>query len=227
MAKQEQHLTTARLSALIDGQLSPEEQRQSETHLQSCAVCQQQLAELRQTVALLHALPQPPLPRSFVLPTAEPASVSFQSIHPARPLAPVTLLPRRNAWPAYVTGAVRTVSTLAALVGIVFLLSGLFGTVLPVGGSTPSSGATTTSGSGQGTPTQPNRPNTVYRGITPTITPTNGQSVTSPKGGTTPVVQQNPLQAFLDVRMVGIRAILGTILLMLGIIGFIVLARRM
>ena len=224
MAKQEQHLTTARLSALIDGQLSSEEQRQSETHLQSCAVCQHQLAELRQTVVLLHALPQPPLPRSFVLPTAEPARASFQNI---RPLAPVTPLPRRNAWPTYVTGVVRTVSTLAALVGIVFLLSGLFGTVIPVGGSTTSSGATTTSGNGQGTPTQPNRPNSVYRGTTPTLTPTNGQSVTSPKGGTTPIVQQNPLQAFLDVSMIWTRAILGTILLVLGVIGFVVLARRM
>ena len=87
MAKQEQHLTTARLSALIDGQLSPEEQTQSETHLQSCPVCQQQLAELRQTVALLHALPQPPLPRSFVLPTAEPA-IASQGTRTARPLAP-------------------------------------------------------------------------------------------------------------------------------------------
>ncbi len=228
MAKQEQHLTTARLSALIDGQLSPEEQRQSEIHLQSCAVCQQQLAELRQTVALLHALPQPPLPRSFVLPMAEPALASPRVIRPIRPLGPITPLPRRSGWPTYVTSAVRVVSTLAALVGIVFLLSGLFGTVIPVGNSTASSGATTTSGSRQGTQTPPNKPNfagPTYQGMTPT--PTKGQSVASPKGHTAPIVQQNPLQAFLDVRLIGIRAILGTILLALGIVGFIVLARRM
>lgn len=229
MAKQEQHLTTARLSALIDGQLSPEEQRQSETHLQSCAVCQQQLAELRQTVALLHALPHPPLPRSFVLPTAEHARTSGQVPHPIRPFTPITPLPRRNGWPTYVTGAVRAASTLAALVGIVFLLSGLFGTVIPVGSSTASSGGTSTnSGTGPGKTTpQFVTPRTSYKGITPTATSTKGPSVTSPRRSTTPVVQQNPLQAFLDVRLIGIRAILGTILLVLGVIGFIVLARRM
>ena len=230
MAKQEQHLTTARLSAYIDGQLSPEEQRQSETHLQSCAVCQQQLAELRQTVALLHALPQPPLPRSFVLPTAEPAIASLQGIRSVRPLAPIPPLPRRNGWPTYVTGAVRVASTLAALIGIVFLLSGLFGTVIPVGSSTATSGATTTSGNGPSKTTPQNKPNftgTTFQGATPSPTSTKGPSVTSPNGHTTPVVQQNPLQAFLDVRLVAIRAILGTILLVLGVIGFIVLARRM
>ena len=227
MAKQEQHLTTARLSALIDGQLSPEEQTQSETHLQSCTACQQQLAELRQTVALLHALPQPPLPRSFVLPTAEPA-IASQGTRTARPLAPITPLPRRNGWPTYVTGAVRVASTLAALIGIVFLLSGLFGAVIPVGGSTTSSGASTTSNSGPGKTTpQFVTPRTVYKGITPTATSTKGQTVTSPNSRTAPTVQQNPLQAFLDVRLIGIRAILGTILLVLGVVGFIVVARRM
>jgi hypothetical protein len=228
VAKQEQHLTTARLSAFIDGQLSPEEQRQTEIHLQDCAVCQLQLAELRQTVALLHALPQPPLPRSFVLPTAEPVIASLQTPRPLRPLAPIPPLPRRNRWPTYVTGAIRVASTLAALIGIVFLLSGLFGTLIPVGSSTTVSGAATTSGSRQGTQTLPNKPNvagTTYQGMTPT--PTKQPSVTRPKAGTTPIVQQNPLQAFLDVRLIGIRAILGTILLALGVIGFIVLARRM
>ncbi len=230
MAKQEQHLTTARLSALIDGQLSPEEQRQSEAHLQSCAVCQQQLAELRQTVALLHALPQPPLPRSFVLPTVEPARTSAQSIRPIRPVAPIAPLPRRTGWPTYMTGAIRVASTLAALIGIVFLLSGLFGTVIPVGGSTASSGAATTSGSRQGTQTLPNKPNvagTTYQGMTPTLTPTKAPSVTSPDSHTN-TVQQNPFSIFLtlfDVNMIRTRAILGTILLVLGIAGFMMVRR--
>ena len=97
-----------------------------------------------------------------------------------------------------------------------------------LGSSTASSRATTTSGSRQGSQTQQNLPHlagTTYQGITPTAT--KSPSVTSSKGRTTPVVQQNPLQAFLDVRLIGIRAILGTILLVLGVIGFIVLARRM
>lgn len=230
MAKQEQHLTTARLSAFIDEQLSPAEQAQTEAHLHTCAACQQQLTELRQTVALLHALPQPRLPRSFTLPIAE-SSTAPRVSDAARPLAPITPLPRRNAWPAYVTGAVRAASTLAAVIGIVFLLSGLFGMVISVGGGTPSSGgsASTVGTPGGNTPhvvTQPQ--GTKSQEVTPT--PTKGPSVTSPNKNEQKPVQQNPLQAFLiffTIGMAGTRAIIGTILLALGIIGFAVLAGRM
>ena len=224
MAKEEQHLTMARLSAYIDGQLSPEEQTQTETHLQNCAVCQQQLAELRQTVALLHALPQPALPRSFVLPASEPAHTSFRVS--GTPLAPITPLPRRNGWPAYATGALRAVSTLAALIGIVFLLSGLFGTIIPVGTSTTParSSASTTSGNGSGQ----SLPHAVV-GTPEQATPTpNGQTVTGPNPhGNTPV-QQNPWQAFLalfSVSMIETRAIIGAILVVLAIVGFVVVRR--
>ncbi len=225
MAKQEQHLTTARLSAYIDGQLSPEEQMQTEAHLQTCVVCQQQLAELRQTVALLHALPQPPVPRSFVLPTAEPAVAASHSSNTVRPLAPITPLLRRRGWPTYVAGAVRAVSTLAALVGIVFLLSGLFGTVIP-NGSTTSSGGSITSGSGANPTLAPNIPHITRQGTTPSSV--KGQTVTSPNShGQTPV-QQSPFQVFLtffNPSTVWVRAILGTILVVLGIIGFMMMRR--
>ena len=224
MAKQEQHLTTARLSAYIDGQLSSEEQTQTEAHVQTCAVCQQQLAELRQTVALLHALPQPPLPRSFVLPTAEPALAASRSTRPARPLAPITPLPRRTGWPVYVMGATRVVSTLAALVGIIFLLSGLFGTVIPNGSTTSSGGSITSGGASSTQP--PNMPHVIRQGTTPSST--KGQTVTSPSSHRQVPVQQNPLQTFLtffNPSTVWIRAILGVVLLVLGIIGFIMVRR--
>ncbi len=229
MAKQEQHLTTARLSAFIDGQLSPEEQTQTEAHLQNCAVCQQQLAELRHTVALLHALPQPPLPRSFVLPTAEPALASSKATPSARLLFPVTPLPRKSGWPPYITGAIRTVSSLAALIGIVFLLSGLSGMVTLHGGTTNSGTSTTASnGSSSGGSTPQNIPHlvgTTYQGMTPSPTSTPGSSVTGRDPNGHPVVQQNPLQSFFSVDMIGTRALLGTLLLVLGIIGFIILRR--
>ncbi|GAC1433233.1 MAG: hypothetical protein NVSMB54_30400 [Ktedonobacteraceae bacterium] len=225
MAKQQQHLTTARLSAFIDRQLSTEEQTQSETHLRDCAVCQQQLVELRQTVALLHALPRPPLPRSFTLPMAEAARVS-QVTRKARPLAPITPLPRRHGWPVYITDVIRVASTLAAVIGIVFLLSGLFGTVINVGGSaTSTSSASTASGVAPSTTTPQSIPHitgTSYQGKIPT--PTTGQAVTQPNPNESSV-QPNPFQALLDVNMVGTRAILGIILLVLGIIGFIVVGR--
>ncbi len=227
MAKEEQHLTMARLSAYIDGQLSPEEQMQTETHLQNCVVCQQQLAELRQTVALLHSLPQPSLPRSFVLPAASDfALASPQVAHSAPISAPITPLPRRNGWPTYVTGAVRTVSTLAALVGIVFLLSGLFGTILPVGSSTTPArtSVTPTVGNGSGQ----SLPHSVL-GTPEQATPSsNGQTVTTPTPHGNTHAQQTPWQAFLtffSLGMIGTRAIIGAILLVLGIVGFIVVRR--
>ena len=228
MAKQEQHLTTARLSAFLDGQLSPEEQTQTEAHLQSCAVCQQQLAELRHTVALLHALPQPALPRSFVLPTAAPTLTSTKATPSARLLFPVTPLPRKSGWPAYVTGAIRAVSSLAALIGIVFLLSGLFGMVTLHGGTATSTTSTTASSGSSGGSTPQNIPHlagTTYQGMTPSPTPTKGPAVSGRDSHGYTVVQQNPLQALFSMDMIGTRAILGTLLLVLGIIGFTVVRR--
>ena len=236
MAKQEQHLTTARLSAFIDGQLSPEEQAQTEAHLHTCTVCQQQLTELRQTVALLHALPQPKLPRSFMLPIAEP-TIEPRIPSTARPLAPITPLRRRNTWPAYAANVVRYASGLAALIGIVFLLSGLFGTTIGVSSGSGTS-TTSTSGSSSNTTathapgqtphiTTPLVPGNTYQGVTPSPTPTQqGQSMTS--ANQNEPVQQNPFQVFLTlftVSMAGTRTIIGVVLVVLGIIGFIVVRR--
>ncbi|GAC1389469.1 MAG: hypothetical protein NVSMB38_03790 [Ktedonobacteraceae bacterium] len=228
MAKQDRHLTTARLSAFIDGQLSSEEQAQSETHLHDCKICQRQLAELRQTVELLRALPRPALPRSFALPTAEPI-VAPRVTRIVRPLAPITPLPRRSGWPAYVTGAVRVASTLAAVVGIVFLLSGLFGTVINVrGGSANSGSSTIVNAPGNGAPqgVTPHMQGTEHQDMTPSPTPTTVPSVRSTHKNANNTAHQNqlqPLLAIFDVSMAGSRAILGIVLLVLGIIGFIVL----
>src|SRR5215469_2615502 len=63
-----EHLTIEQLSAILDKQLSPQEWAVCRAHLSTCQQCQGMLADLRQTSALLHALPQPELPRSFVLP---------------------------------------------------------------------------------------------------------------------------------------------------------------
>ena len=65
---QQEHLTTEQLSAFLDKQLTPQEQAFFDAHMQSCSRCQNALGELRRTVVLLHALPQPSLPRSFTLP---------------------------------------------------------------------------------------------------------------------------------------------------------------
>jgi len=236
VAKQDQHLTTARLSALIDGQLSAEEQAQSEVHLHTCTVCQQQLAELRQTVALLHALPQPTLPRSFTLTTAEANTPFHVTSTSSQRLAPITPLPRRSGWPNYVTGAIRVVSTLAAMVGIIFLLSSLFGTVIGVGGG--ASAGVTSSSSSTGIPktSQARKPQVVTPHMQGTVakggtaTPVTRPPATSPNKNENGTAQQNPLQpllAIFDIHLAGNRALLGIALLLLGIIGFVIVTRRL
>ncbi len=68
MQQHNEHPTIEQLSALLDQQLAPQEQATCDAHLRTCQQCQHTLLNLRQTVALLHALPKPELPRSFVLP---------------------------------------------------------------------------------------------------------------------------------------------------------------
>jgi anti-sigma factor RsiW len=142
----ERHLTTEKLSAYIDKQLSAQEQAACAAHLQSCAQCQQALLGLQQTVALLRALPQPSLPRSFTL----PAGASYLQERPslqALPTAPTPhLTTRQTAWQRYMRGSLRAVSTIAAVLGLIFLLSGLVIT-LPRGGSGSATSATSNTAS--------------------------------------------------------------------------------
>ena len=231
MAKQDRHLTTARLSAFIDGQLSVEEQEQSEEHLGTCELCQQQLAELRQMVMLLHALPQPKLPRSFTLPVAE-TTLAPRTVSVARPLAPVTPLRQSTGIPASIGGAIRVISTLAAVIGIVFLLSGLFGTVilLPRGGV----GSASTANSGGVASTSTPQRATIPHFVTPHSTKISGQdatpsptirpSVTSPST-TNNRSNQSQLTAFDIIGSSWGRAIIGAVLMILGIIGFVAVRR--
>jgi anti-sigma factor RsiW len=61
------HLGAA-LSAYIDGQLSDRERARAEEHLATCALCRNELASLRYTLALLRELPPAVPRRSFALP---------------------------------------------------------------------------------------------------------------------------------------------------------------
>jgi anti-sigma factor RsiW len=131
-----QHLTTEQLSAFLDQQLSPEEQAACNSHLPGCLQCQQEQAELRQTIRLLRALPEPLLPRTFVLPeTPSVASVlTKKMLLPAK----ITLAGRGHNLPLYVRRPLQFMSVLAAVVGIIFILSGLL-SALPGASSTMSS----------------------------------------------------------------------------------------
>ncbi|MBE3559243.1 MAG: zf-HC2 domain-containing protein [Ktedonobacteraceae bacterium] len=159
MTQHDRHATTEQLSAFLDGQLSTQELPQIEAHLKTCKQCQLQLAGLRQAVTLLHALPQPQLPRSFVLSeemlagatgnTARPgeapagASEEVEAHTEAHAEERITVLQPRSApspspsrkrqsqkgtWSSPLRNTMRVISTLAAVLGIVLLLSGLLST---------------------------------------------------------------------------------------------------
>jgi anti-sigma factor RsiW len=141
----ERHLTTEQLSAYIDKQLSAQEQAAYAAHLQSCTQCQQAFVGLQQTVALLRALPQPSLPRSFTL----PAGASYLQERPALQAVPTAPAPRpatrQTSWQRYMRGSLRAVSTIAAVLGLIFLLSGLVIT-LPRGGMGTATSSSSNSG---------------------------------------------------------------------------------
>jgi predicted anti-sigma-YlaC factor YlaD len=123
--QEHQHLTTEQLSASIDKQLSVEEQSLVDEHLEQCEQCQLWLRELRATARLVHALPQPELPRSFVLstdmlvtPETPEPSLSMAAAQAQR----IPSVRRRKASRLLV--AISAVSALAAMMGIVLILSG-------------------------------------------------------------------------------------------------------
>ncbi len=189
MAKHEnQHLTTEQLSAYIDKQLSEQEQAICKLHLQTCEQCQSNLATLQQTVAILKALPEPALPRSFVLP-AGAVYLQEQPTPQQRPAMP-TPPANRRAWLSYLQRTFRAASIIAGVIGLLFLLSGL----LPAlhtstnGGSTAttSSGgealphpSTTTSPKGTSSNAGVHTPAALTRDTTPTIT-ARTQVITTP-----------------------------------------------
>jgi anti-sigma factor RsiW len=119
VSQEHQHLTTEQLSACIDKQLSVEEQSLVDEHLKQCEQCQLWLKELRSTVRLLHALPQPQLPRSFTL----PADVLVAPL-PAQTEQASRVTPIRRTRPSRMWVAISSISALAAVVGIVFIVSG-------------------------------------------------------------------------------------------------------
>ena len=65
------HVDVDMLSAYLDNQVTPAERVRVEGHLANCVACRGELDGLRQTVALLQALPRVPVPRAFTLSEAQ------------------------------------------------------------------------------------------------------------------------------------------------------------
>ena len=229
MAKHhDRHLAVEQLSALLDKQLSAEEQAICEAHLQSCQQCQNALISLRQTVAFLHALPQPELPRSFVLPTG----VTYLQDRPEREPTPIiNQAERRRSRLSYIQRATRVVSTIAAVIGLIFLLS----TVLSIshlsgGASTATTGSApniSANGNANSTPTPK------IKGVIPHNQATS-QTKTPAVASATPAIVPRPSQgqdqqqsspALPDINTSLGRQEIGFFLLALGIVGFL-LSRR-
>lgn len=232
MAKHhDRHLATEQLSAFLDKQLSPEEQAICEAHLQSCQHCQNALLGLRQTVAFLQALPQPELPRSFALPTTVTYLQERPERQPAEDTAQTTRTSsnqagRRRSRLSSIRRATRVVSTIAAVIGLIFLLS----TVLSIahlngGASSTSTGSAPYTSAGGNAHISPTAR---VKGASPQT------QAASPTVSKTPAIVPRPGQvqnqpqsslALPDISTSLGRQEIGFILLALGIIGFL-LTRR-
>ncbi|HEY6284068.1 MAG TPA: zf-HC2 domain-containing protein [Ktedonobacteraceae bacterium] len=145
------HLTTEQLSASFDKQLSPQEQAVFDTHIATCQQCQNKLSDLRLTTVLLHALPEEEVPRSFVL----PSSVSIVSDRTIRQDTTFTPIPQRQRTQvSLLRRSIRVVSTLAAVLALFFIISGILPLIYPGGGSSAST-ASSNSSSGVATTVHP------------------------------------------------------------------------
>ena len=206
-----------------------------DTHLRACQQCQQALTDLRQTVALLHALPQLEVPRSFAL----PARIATVQEQPAPRSPVVTPISQRNRTrQRTLQRTFRVMSSLAAIIGLIFILSSFVTTL-------PQRGASTTASSGSSSAVAPKatthssstphqQPATAtgsqadgsgspsVRPQTPTSTPS--QAVKAPTRSTSPPGQ--PAPAVFDLSTPSSHLVIGSVLLVLAILGFALTRRR-
>lgn len=99
------------LSALLDGELETGQRARLEGHLATCERCRAEYAALGRTRALLRALPQPALPRSFALPVdADP------------PVRSITETRTRRAHAGAFSRTAQRVGSLVAAAGLILLI---------------------------------------------------------------------------------------------------------
>jgi anti-sigma factor RsiW len=235
-----EHLTTEQLSASFDKELSLQEQAVFDAHISTCQQCQNKLSDLRLTATLLHALPEEEVPRSFVL----PGNISIAPGRTIRQDASFNLIPQRHrAQRSVLRRSIRIVSTLAAVLALCFIISG----ILPLIYSNMGNSATTASSSStlgkantaQATVTTPGvqQSNRVIppKGSAATVPPTETAHSLSPTGtATTPSSSEhtaNPGQSpaipsAIDLSQPVARLGIGILVLAVSIIALIVTRRR-
>jgi anti-sigma factor RsiW len=236
----DEHLTTEQLSASFDKQLSPQEQAVFDAHISTCQHCQNKLSDLGLTAALLHALPEEEVPRSFVL----PGSISIAPDRTIRQDAPFNSIPQRHRTRRSVLRrSIRIVSTLAAVLALCFIISG----ILPLIYNAAGNSATTASSSstlGKANTVQPTvttprvqQPNRVVpsNGSAATVPPTGTAHSLSPTGtATTPSSSEhstNPGQSpatpsAIDLGQPVARLGIGVLVLVVSVLGLIITRRR-
>lgn len=109
-ARKVPHLSTERLSAYLDGQVTPQERREVESHLRTCPQCAWELETLRRTVSLLHQVRKVAVPR--------PLTLREMDVRPVR-------VPQRAWFLPYLQGATALVSLLLVVLVAGDLLLGL------------------------------------------------------------------------------------------------------
>ncbi len=197
--KHDEHLTTEQLSASFDKQLSPQEQAVFDAHISTCQQCQNKLSDLRLTAALLHALPEEEVPRSFVL----PGNVSIIPDRTIRQDTTFTTIPQRHrTQKSVLRRSIRVVSTLAAVLALFFIISGILPFIYSGAGNSAST-TSSSSASGEASTAHPTvtasgvqQPNGVIPpvGSAATTPPTETAHSLSPTGTATtksrPIIQQ-------------------------------------
>ena len=223
MSHNDRHLTTEQLSDFIDNRITVAERSQVEDHLQCCARCQEELTNLRQVVMMIHALPRPALSRSFALPADTKATLPT-SITASGRVERTAVVPRRVSALRTTT---RGISTLAAVLGLALLLSGLPGLLGGHGGATPTSGSANSASSPPGSQLSPRHIQPLVPDMSTGATATShqGQPHIIPPSGhiVTPSPQIPPV---LDLSQPLGRVVLGGILLAIGLVGALILWRR-
>jgi hypothetical protein len=250
VTQQNRHLTTEQLSGYLDDQLPAYERDTLEAHLETCEQCQVELAALHQTVALLHALPRPALPRSFVLPLntqivsdqAEQEDAAKEGDKTPIPLAayPTQMqkTTARRRLPNYVRVTLRTLSSLAAVLGLVLCMSGLLSQITPLSSTLAPGSASYRAG--ETSDSKEARQNAATPQNQGTRTPAGSPKVTSastptpethlgPARDAPPVYtpeSSTPSLLYFALNAPAARIGVGFLLLLFGVMGFIVFKPR-
>lgn len=232
----DEHLTTEQLSAFFDRQLSSEEQAVFDAHISTCQQCQNNLADLRLTVALLRAMPEEKVPRSFVLPGAL-APVPVRTIREDTTFTPTA--GKQHARFNTLRRSVRVVSTLAAVLALLIIVSGLFPSLhYGANESATTAAPVSSSGSANTTHAPVQTPNvqkpTGVQSNARTVTPSPVASQTPGPTGTAttkastvaPNDQSPTVLPAIDFIQPLVRLSLGVLLLALSIIVLVVTRRR-